>query len=229
MTMRLLAVSLLVASNLSCGGASQCPPQHVEPTPVGEAAPEPRPTDAASDYQAQDRVWIRFGQYWYPGRVVSVLRTDVYEVSYEGYGPEWNTVGRPERLRPYNVVPPPAELASSPPTMQPEPGYPVSDASAVHQGMRVLINWHDTWWPGEVIAIERDGATVRYDGYDASSDEKVTFDRLSIPRSSEPMRESAPHESVHKEHAATLDLTAEVRILAIPDQAVEKSAQSLGP
>lgn len=148
-------------------------------TPVEVRSPSPALTGA---YAAGDRVWIRFGEHWYPGRVVSEIAPGVYEVGYESYDPDWNRVARPDQLRAYDQPPPSQDLHDAPPSAFPEAGHPVDDVRRLQPGDRVLVLWNEVWWPAVVVSIQGDQAEVRYDGYGAEHDELVGTDRLTTPR-----------------------------------------------
>jgi len=167
---------------VAVGCASAPPPEPANPCEVSPPAPSPTPGDPASAYEQGQRVWIRFGERWYPGAVVSVLRTDVFEVAYDGYDADWNRVARPPDLRPYDQPPNRSDLATTPPSAMPAGGHPVDHVSQLHDGMHVLILWNEQWWPGVVLRLEGEEAWVRYDGYDQASDERVGPDRITVPR-----------------------------------------------
>lgn len=175
------AIALLAL--LGCAPSSPpCPPRSAPVTsaPAGETPATDEPA-LESAHRVGDRVWIAFGQSWYPGKVVAVLQPSVYEVAYDGYSTDWNRVARPGQLRPFDS-PPTTEGPPTAPSFQPDPGLPVEDITQLHAGMQVLILWNDTLWPGTVVRFEGDQVHVHYDGYAESWDETVPIERLSIPR-----------------------------------------------
>lgn len=172
--MRLTIVALLF---VACAPKAQdCPTT----PPVVDAPPHTAP-EVESEHQIGDRVWIAFGESWYPGRVVAVLQPAVYEVAYDGYAADWNRVARPGQLRRFDS-PPTSDGPPTAPSFQPDPGLPVEDITQLHAGMAVLILWNDTLWPGTVVRFEGDQVVVHYDGYEDSWDETVAIERLSIPQ-----------------------------------------------
>ena len=60
-------------------------------------------------------------------------------------------------------------------------GKPVYPNTELAPGDQVFIEWYGTWYPGEVIALEKDGTvSVHYSGWDDSFDEAVPRSRLSL-------------------------------------------------
>ncbi len=173
--------AIVLLALLGCAPkAADCP--STAPAPVASTAEltaESPPLESA--HQVGDRVWIAFGESWYPGKVVAVLQPSVYEVAYDGYSTDWNRVARPGQLRPFDS-PPTAEGPPTAPSFEPDPGIPVQDITQLHAGMQVLILWNDTLWPGTVVRFEGDEVHVHYDGYAESWDETVPIERLSIPQ-----------------------------------------------
>ena len=172
--MRIAIVALLL---LGCAPkAEECPSTAVAPV----ARPSERAPGIESEHRVGDRVWIAFGESWYPGRVVAVLTAAVYEVAYDGYSADWNRVARPGQLRPFDS-PPTTDAPPTAPSFEPDPGLPVQDITQLHAGMPVLILWNDTLWPGTVVRFEGDQVFIHYDGYEDTWDETVPIERLSIP------------------------------------------------
>lgn len=61
-------------------------------------------------------------------------------------------------------------------------GKPVSSKAQLKAGDRVLVEWRDTWWKGEVLEVLPDGdVKIRYVGWDAQWDEVVPRKRLQHP------------------------------------------------
>lgn len=171
-------IRALVALALVGGCTRDAPPcETTTPIDVRPSAPA-----STGGYAQGDRVWIRFGEHWYPGRVVSEIAPGIYEVGYEGYDTDWNRVARPEQLRAYDQPPPTAELPNSPPSVLPEAGHPVDDVQRLRPNDRVLVLWNEVWWPGIVVSVQGDQAEVRYDGYGPEHDELVGSERLTLPR-----------------------------------------------
>ncbi len=178
--MRLVFAALLL---LGCAPrAQECPPtaSPATDTPAIDAPPAAPPA-IESEHRVGDRVWIAFGETWYPGKVVAVFQPAVYEVAYDGYAADWNRVARPGQLRRWDS-PPTSEGPPTAPSFEPDPGLPVEDITQLHVGMAVLILWNDTLWPGTVVRFEGEQVRIHYDGYEDSADETVTIERLSIPQ-----------------------------------------------
>ena len=55
--------------------------------------------------------------------------------------------------------------------------YEVAQSYAIGQSVKIL--WKGKWYPGEILAISRNGYLVTYYGYDSSWDEWVGPNRLS--------------------------------------------------
>lgn len=173
------AFAVLLVLGLGC--ARQAQPCE-QTTAVSVANVESTDAVVSHAYASGDRVWIRFGEAWYPGRVAEELAPGVYEVGYEGYDAEWNRVARAPQLRAYDDPPPSELLSDAPPNAAPQAGHPVNDVMQLQSGDHVLVLWNERWWPAEVRSVREGEAEIRYDGYDASFDEWVGADRLSVPR-----------------------------------------------
>ncbi|MEM7515335.1 MAG: hypothetical protein AAF368_00225 [Planctomycetota bacterium] len=166
------AAGALLACALGGAGCASAP------CPEGATAVTVNATPSASDFRAGQRVWIGFQRRWFAGTVARVLGPNLYEVSYEGYSDQWNTVARPQRLRAYENAPTSAAVGS------PQPGRPVEDPSALQVGTPILILWNDRWWPGTVAGVAgeaTDGVRVSYDGYGPEHDEVVPVQRITLP------------------------------------------------
>ena len=58
---------------------------------------------------------------------------------------------------------------------------PVTDSTELNVGDAVQANWHGSWWPAEVVALEEGGQVrIHYSGWDASWDETVDRSRLAL-------------------------------------------------
>jgi len=62
----------------------------------------------------------------------------------------------------------------------------MSAASAFSVGDTVEVDWHGSWWPAEIVRINKDKSVlIHYVGYDSSSDEIVTMNRIRQPEAGE--------------------------------------------
>lgn len=96
------------------------------------------------------------GSYW-PVDVEQRLRDGRALVHYVGWGPEYDELAAPERLR--VEVPPDA-----PP----------------RRGDALYVEWHGSYWPAVVTDVDADGrARIHYDGYGDEWDETVGPERTA--------------------------------------------------
>lgn len=124
---------------------------------------------------AGDPAEVDYNGTWYPATVLSEPGVGFWQVSYDGYGPEWNEVVGAERIR--RRAPPGATVVDPVATSK-----PVRAVSQLRTGARVLVLWGERWWPARVVAVRADAtATITYDGYGSAYDEAVGLDRLRLP------------------------------------------------
>lgn len=61
-------------------------------------------------------------------------------------------------------------------------GNPVSPKTQLKAGDRVLVEWNDSWWKGQVLKVLQDGnVKIHYVGWDAQWDEIAPRTRLQLP------------------------------------------------
>jgi hypothetical protein len=127
-------------------------------------------------FQVGDEVEVSFHGSWYPAHVVRVVPPDRWEISYDQYDADWNQLVPAERLRVRQPPPPPP-----PPT--PPPGQAVPSIARLSAGMRVMVEYHGSWYRGRVLGVRRaDGIVrIRYVGYGREWDEELGLDRLRLP------------------------------------------------
>lgn len=107
---------------------------------------------------ARGVVLVEWGSHWYTARIARTVGRNAWEIAYEGYGPEWNEIVGPDRLRRLR----PVTLRSL------EPGSPV------------MIEYGGAWYAGTVRSVAADGRVwVGYDGYGDEWDEAVSLERLA--------------------------------------------------
>jgi len=170
-----MAVALvLVVSFLSACGSSPTPSRTVYLKPPATRA-QPPEVDApeneviTSAFSSGDEVDVEYGGQWYPATVLSVARADVWEISYDGYGPEWNERVGEARIR--------ERVPETP------PGFQVASTGQLPKDTAVLVQWNSSWYPAHVRAVTPGGEVrIGYDGYDAQWDETVDLGRVRLYR-----------------------------------------------
>ena len=61
-------------------------------------------------------------------------------------------------------------------------GKPVSSKTRLKTGDRVLVEWGDSWWKGQILKVLPDGnVKIHYIGWDAQWDEVAPRTRLQLP------------------------------------------------
>lgn len=101
-------------------------------------------------------VEVLWGGRWWPGKLLR-FENNLYHISYDEYGPEWNESVGADRIRPLQ---------------SPAAG----NRFAV--GASVDIEWHGTWYPGQVLKSEDNRWFIAYDGYGEHWHEWVGPDRI---------------------------------------------------
>jgi hypothetical protein len=149
---------------LGCGGADQL---QASETVVVEhmVLPLPAPPTLGSPYRVGDAVFVSYGSAWYPAHVETVLPDGRWEISYDGWGREWNQLVGPDRVAKEAPVPP-------------GPGRAIGSFTELEAGSAVMVSWNGSWYPGHVRAVTGRGVWIGYDGYGDEWDEPVGLDRL---------------------------------------------------
>lgn len=190
-----LCLSLVAGATLSFASPAGAQPVLAQPgaaprATVSEGTARPRaPTppqsvsnpggvepDARTQLQIGMAVGVEWQGSWYAGHIVA-LRGERVRIHYDGYDPSTDETVPRRRLRVGASFPTP------PPTRTPiDPtGTPVSVYTALAIGLPVQVNYHGQWWAARVTAVLPDGqVAIRYDLYEASSDEIVSRDRLLL-------------------------------------------------
>ena len=101
-------------------------------------------------------VEVSWGGSWWKAEVLE-RRGQLTKIHYTGWGPEWDEWVEPARIR-----------AAAPET-------PLAKGRT---GQRVSIEWHGSWWDGEIVATKNGFYKVHYTGWGAEWDEWVESDRL---------------------------------------------------
>jgi hypothetical protein len=110
-----------------------------------------------------ERIFVRWkGSYW-PARVKGTRPHGGVEISYEGFGSEWDEVVGLRRIKWLESERP--ELAA-----RPQP---------LAVGDRIEVAWGNRYWPATVLALhEANLARIHYEGYGPEWDEVVGPDRI---------------------------------------------------
>jgi hypothetical protein len=148
-TTRWVILASLVAMTLAGGAGAESPPKRSPPTAVAVA--RPAPTRPAAQRRALEVVWG--GSFW-PAETLE-RRNEMTKIHYSGWGSEWDEWVEPTRIRP-----------------------PTHSLGSAHAGQRVEIEWHGSFWPGEVIATRSGFFKVHFAGWGAEWDEWVEIARL---------------------------------------------------
>lgn len=127
--------------------------------PVAQASPAPIATSTPARAQ---RVEVEWQGSWWPAVVVRTRGT-MTRVHYVGWGPEWDEWAPPSRVR---------SAAVRPPLHNPS------------RGQRVEVEWHGSWWPGEVLHSRAGLTKIHYLGWGPEWDEWVEAPRLRAPHPS---------------------------------------------
>lgn len=148
-----------------------------KPDPKPAAKPAARPAAPADEagpadatYAVGDTVSIRYGSTWYDGTIVGVRKPGLWRAHYEGWSSSSDEDVRAGRLRPRVVAPKTEPVAVT-----------AATAGSLTVGQAIEVESSSVWYPATVIALRKKGARIRYDGYDASYDEHVGWDRIRIP------------------------------------------------
>lgn len=159
---------------------------HPEIAHAGPALP------ARPKYAVGQPVLIEFQGAWFPGRIRLVMPDGRYEISYDGYGPQWHQLVSRERLR----TPGSRTGAPTPPAVggNEPPGRALASLSELDRGSLVWVEYQGTWYFGRVLRVAGRGARIHYSGYGHEWDEMVGTHRLRIPTHGPPplRRRGAP-------------------------------------
>ncbi len=143
-------LAVLVSASL---GAS---PARAEPTPKLASRAQIATGKTAPVRRAPVRrhVEVLWGGSWWQAEVLE-SRGGSSKIHYTGWGPEWDEWVGAARMR--------------------APSAPLASAST---GQRVEIEWHGSWWAGQVLAERAGLYKVHYTGWGPEWDEWVEIDRL---------------------------------------------------
>lgn len=121
----------------------------------------------AADFQAGDKLEIRWGEKWYPGEVLEV-KDGQYKVRYDGYSASWDEWAKPDKLRRRGET----QAADIPKSTGPAvPGQWKAGDRA--EGLS-----YGSWYPVTVLEAADGRWKVRYDGFASSSDEWLPAEKL---------------------------------------------------
>jgi hypothetical protein len=152
--------------------APQQQPQGAGPEPQ---APPGTAVTSARQLREGSRVLTHWGGSWYPCLVRGTTQDGQVQISYVGYGSQWDETVPLDRVR---LAPPGAE-GFEPPA---PPGRAVTSASELREGLQVLVLWGGTWYPSVVRSTTQDGQVrIGYVGYGEQSDETVSLERVRLP------------------------------------------------
>lgn len=141
----------------------------------GQAAARAEPPPDRPALHARDHADVLYNGTWYPATVLSEPAAGFWQISYDGYGPEWNDVVGFDRIRRQGA-------AGAAPTDPLATSKPARTVRQLWVGMHVLVQWSDRWWAASVLAVLPDGrAMITYDGYGSGWDESVGLDRVRLP------------------------------------------------
>lgn len=115
-----------------------------------------KPTARAAPAPSRASVEVLWGGRWWPAEVIE-RRSGLTKIHYTGWGSEWDEWIEPTRLR--KAAPRVALRAGKP-------------------GQRVEIEWHGSWWDGEITETRSGLYKVHYTGWGAEWDEWVEPIRL---------------------------------------------------
>lgn len=154
-------------------------PQAQGSGPRDEALPGTAVT-SASQLREGARVLVHWGSSWYPCLVRGTTQDGQVQISYVGYGSQWDETVLLDRVR----IPPPGAEGFDAETEQPPPsGRAVTSAGELRAGQSVLVLWSGTWYPSVVRSTTQDGQVrIGYVGYGEQSDETVALDRVRLPQ-----------------------------------------------
>lgn len=151
------SLSLIAAFSLAAGASAQpIKPGRSRTTSVDAVVAAPTAPTPRSQSPRRRSVEVLWGGTWWPAEILET-RSSLTKVRYTGWGPEWDEWIEPARMRP---------AASK---------RPLTNARV---GQRVLIEWHGTWWDGEVIEQRSGFSKVHYTGWGPEWDEWVEPARL---------------------------------------------------
>jgi hypothetical protein len=117
-----------------------------------------RPKAAAAQTQARGAAgWeVAWGGSWWRAEVLE-RKAGRIKIHYTGWGSEWDEWIEPQRIR------------------RAAPDVPLSSGKT---GQKVAIEWHGSWWDGQIIATRSGLFKVHYAGWGAEWDEWVEPARL---------------------------------------------------
>jgi hypothetical protein len=124
---------------------------------------------------APQKLEVEWHGTWYPAEILSSSGASNL-IRYVGYGPEWDEWISAERMR-YS----PAELSPSNATVVTTIPFVINTNVSVRMTPSagdLVVKWGSAWWRAEVLKTEGDKSLIRYVGYNESSDEWVTPDRI---------------------------------------------------
>ncbi len=122
-------------------------------------------------------VQIRWNSSWYQGRVAHITPDGHVIIHYDGYAATSDAQVALGDLRlGGRIVPEQSHSTDHDPG-----GQHVSPRTPLAPGQPVQIRWQGSWYTGRVVSLgSRGNVLIHYDGYGASSDERVSRSRLRI-------------------------------------------------
>jgi hypothetical protein len=156
----------------SVGGQQVVKCEYCGRSHVFAAAPEEH-ARGRSAYRVGEAVRVLWGSQWWPGRIEREVGPGAWEISYDGWGKDWNETVGVHRL---------ARAAGD---LDDDVEGPPSSSAAVQSsrfraGQPVRVSWKGKWWDGRVVrVIAADAWEISYDGYATSWNEVVGPDRIA--------------------------------------------------
>ena len=113
----------------------------------------------AGKWKAGDKVDVLWRKQWYPAKILEV-RCDLYKITYENWGSEWDEWVEPNRIR--------SRLAEA----------EIPKPSRFKRGDAVDVKWEGLWYAASVLEARGDKYLIHYDGHGKEWDEWVGPDRI---------------------------------------------------
>jgi hypothetical protein len=127
---------------------------------AGLADEKPRKVTAAVATKASPKHEVLWGGSWWAAEILE-RKGGLTKIHYTGWGSEWDEWVEPKRLR---------QAAARP---------------AGHRGKlgeKIEIEWHGSYWDGEIIEVRGEFHKVHYTGWGSEWDEWVLAERLRARR-----------------------------------------------
>lgn len=153
-----VVMSVICLAFTAAAEAKKPAAQSIATAPASRPAKPPVRRTAAA-------VEVSWGGSWWKAEVLE-RRGDLTKIHYTGWGPEWDEWVEPARIR----------------TAAPE-----TPLTKGRLGQRVSIEWHGSWWDGEIVAMKNGFYKVHYSGWGAEWDEWVEPNRLRGKPASPPL------------------------------------------